>query len=555
VNAPPELLAALEEGNAAFARFDWEAARDHYQRALTIEASAEAYEGLSWAAWSLNDPETVFAARETAFRLYHQAQDALGAARTAMWLGSDYVDFRGELSIASGWRQRARRLLEGVPPAEEHGWLLLLEGDVAMLAEDDPVKARRMADDALKLGRELGVADIEILALAMQGFALVSEGDVAEGIRLLEEASAGAISGEMSHPGYVSWTLCYLIYACELVRDYDRAMEWCDKMREYSERSQMSSLRGICRVHLAGVLIWRGDWQAAEVELSGAAPYLLPRPLMAADGTVRLADLRHRQGRLEEAKALFREVEWHPLALLGLAELSLEEGRPKDAEELIERFLRQLPEASRTQRLAALELMARTQALLGDQGRAREALELVTSLSEEVATPPLRAAASFSAGALATANHDYERARACFEDAFDLYERSGAPYESARARLELASVLIMLGRLDRAHVEALAAHEMLKQLNSVFYAGRAAALLKDIGRRTASPDKETAGLLTDRQIEILRLISQGMNDREIAAALVVSEHTVHRHVANILQRLDVPSRAAAVAYLSARNLI
>jgi ATP/maltotriose-dependent transcriptional regulator MalT len=317
----------------------------------------------------------------------------------------------------------------------------------------------------------------------------------------------------------------------------------------------MSSIRAICRVHLAGVMIWRGDWQAAEVELSDAATHLAQRPLLAADGAARLGELRHRQGRLKEAEALFREIEWHPLALLGLAELALEGGRPRDASEFIERFLRQVPESSRTDRVAALELMARTQALLGDRGRARQALESVQSLSEVVATLPLRAAAGFSAGAMAVANGDYENARAHFEDAASLYERCGAPYEVARAKLELASVLVMLDRLERARGETATALETLKQLNSAFYAGRASALLAEIDRRLRAPSGDGHALLTERQVEILRLISKGLNDREIASTLVVSEHTVHRHVANILQRLDVPSRAAAVAYASNNNLI
>jgi ATP/maltotriose-dependent transcriptional regulator MalT len=307
------------------------------------------------------------------------------------------------------------------------------------------------------------------------------------------------------------------------------------------------------------VLIWRGDWRDAERKLLDAARRLLPqRGRRAADGTVRLAELRRRQGRLAEAEDLFRAVEWHPLALLGLAELSLESGRPKDAEEQIERLLRQVPEGSLTQRAAAFELLARVQALLGEHTRARQALETVRKLTAVADTPPLRAATSFSAGALAAANQNYHEAMASFEDAVDLYERCGAPYESARARLELASVLVMLGRLERAQVETMLAHQRLEQLGSRFYAGRAAALQHDISRRIreeADAGADGRGQLTQRQLEVLRLIARGLSNREIAAALFVSEHTVHRHVANILQRLDLPSRAAAAAYATSHNLI
>jgi hypothetical protein len=103
-----EGASSLEQGFAAMARGAWEEARACFRAALEQEASAEAYEGLSWAAWSLNEAEELFETREAAFRLYRQAQDDLGAARMAMWLAADYVDFRGDLSIANGWRQRAR---------------------------------------------------------------------------------------------------------------------------------------------------------------------------------------------------------------------------------------------------------------------------------------------------------------------------------------------------------------------------------------------------------------------------------------------------------------
>jgi ATP/maltotriose-dependent transcriptional regulator MalT len=551
-----DVATAMVQANEAMTRGAWEEARPLLEAVLREGESAEAYEGLSWCAWALNDSEALFHAREEAYRLYRQVQDTLGSARMAMWIGSDYIDFRGERSISNGWHQRARRLLEGVPLTAEHGWLLLLEGDVALLMDNNATAGQEAGRQAIKIGRQLGIPDIEILGLAMEGLALVLEGNLTEGMQRLDEASASALI-EMTDPAYVAWALCYVIDACELVHDFDRAVQWLDTMREHAERSQMKSIRAMCRIRFAGVLIWRGDWQAAELELSEASRGLEPhRPTLAAESTVRLADLRHRQGRLNEAHDLFRRVEWHPMASLGLARLALEAGRPKDAQDLAERFLRQIPDASRTQRAAALELLARAEALLGNHTRAIEAFRAVEAVSSAVSTAPLRAATCFSAGALAIAAGDFELARTNFEDAVDQYERCSAPYESARARLELASVLVSLDRLERAQAEAEVAEMGLQRLGSTFYAGRAAALLTDIARRqTEAPADMSNGPLTERQVEILRLISRGLNDREIAATLVVSEHTVHRHVANILQRLDLPSRAAAVAYASSQGII
>jgi ATP/maltotriose-dependent transcriptional regulator MalT len=356
----------------------------------------------------------------------------------------------------------------------------------------------------------------------------------------------------------VVWALCCLISACEQVRDFNRAVQWCQELRAFAERLQSTFAGGICRAHYAGVLIWRGKWDEAERELSDAAAQLQEsRPPLVVESLVRLAELRRRQGRFEEAAELFRQVEWHPLALHGLAELALDTGRPRDAYELIQQSLRQIPQGSRTQRATALELLVRAEALLGNHARAAEALAAVQSLSEAVATLPLRAAACFSDGVMALAAGEYERARVSFQEAVHLFERCVAPYETARARLELASVLVSLDRLERAEAEAAAAHEQLLRLGSTFQARRAAALLRDVARRR-SPDGQrdaAAPRLTERQVEVLRLIAGGMSDREIAAALVVSKHTVHRHVANILLRLDLPSRAAAVAYAAGQGVI
>jgi DNA-binding NarL/FixJ family response regulator len=97
--------------------------------------------------------------------------------------------------------------------------------------------------------------------------------------------------------------------------------------------------------------------------------------------------------------------------------------------------------------------------------------------------------------------------------------------------------------------------ETLEALGSVFHARRAAALLNDIARRRKSRLSKPGGELTARQRDILQLIAQGRNDREIAIELGLSEHTVHRHVANILTRLDMPTRAAAAAHAASNRLI
>lgn len=548
----------IAHGMEALAHGAWAEARASFEQTIADDETAAAHEGLSLAAWWQNDGDAAIRAKESAYRLYREAGDTCGAARMAIWVSVDYEEFRGDLSIARGWRHRARRLLKSLPVAAEHGWLRIVEGETALLLEDDLTTARRCAEEALALGRACGAIDVEMLALAMQGLAQVGEGEIEDGMACLDEAAAAALGGELEDEAWANRILCYLIFACEWVRDFDRATQWCEKMRQIADRMQLTFAQGICRVHYAGVLISCGKWPEAETQLADATAMLrASRPPYAAEGVVRLADLRRRQGRLDEAVAIFRQVEWHPLAMLGLAEIALDSGRPRDAEELVSRFLRQMPESSRLQRAAALELLVRVEALLGQHDRAAEALATLQAVSETVATRPLRGATCFSAGMLAIAAGDYEQAKARLEDAVDCFEQSSTPYEAARARLELTSVLVALGRTERARSEAEAALQVFERLGSVFLSRRAAVLLGDFDRRLNEHgrNQRAPSDLTQRQQDILRCIAQGMSDREIAVELGLSEHTVHRHVSNILLRLNLPTRAAAVAHAASRGLL
>ena len=163
----------LETGWAALADRRWADARGHFQRAVAAEETAEANEGLSWAAWWLDDAGSVFATRDRAYRLYRQAGDAAGAARMATWLACDELDFRGAFPAAGGWLGIARRLLDGLEPGPEHGWLAFFEGFMASAAGDLD-RAVECAVEAAALGRRLDVPDLEMLGLALEGATLVA---------------------------------------------------------------------------------------------------------------------------------------------------------------------------------------------------------------------------------------------------------------------------------------------------------------------------------------------------------------------------------------------
>src|SRR5512140_2699157 len=260
---PHELQAGLDALQAGA----WEEARDRFQATVAGGESAEALEQLGLAAWWLDDAPLTFDARERSYRLYRELGDVLGAARVALWLVWDYLAFRGDTAIASGWMERARRLLVGHEETSEYGWLLIREGEVALFRGHDPAGASETAVRAARLGRQLGERGIEFTGLALEGLALVSAGDVAGGMRCLDEATAAAMSGEVKEMYTVGVVCCWQIFACERVRDYDRAAQWCARVQEFSKRWRVKPLSALCRAQYAGVLIWRGEWADAEDEL------------------------------------------------------------------------------------------------------------------------------------------------------------------------------------------------------------------------------------------------------------------------------------------------
>lgn len=540
----------IETGRAALAKGDWPEAKRAFDAALATGKTPEALEGLGLAAWWLDLADLVFDARESAYRLYRERDERAAAARVAVWLAWDSSAFRGDHAIASGWLQRARRLLDDQPPSREHAWLALRAGVFALLDENNPEDAERLALETINLGRSLGAVDYEIAGRSLHGFALVTRGCVPDGLRGLDEVSAALVAGEVSDFVLMGLSGCYLIAACDRIRDYDRAAQWCDRLTAFAKKCGLRPLFAVCRTQYASVCIWRGAWDEAERELSGATDALAAsRPAMTGEGLVRLGELRRRQGRLDEASTLFERAGSHPSASLGRAMIAFDRDDYHAASELADRHLRGLSPQNKTERAGALELLVRANAELGDLDAARQALRELSDIAAQAQTDPLKASARLAAGVLAAIEKDFGAARLHFEDAADLYRRSAAPFETARARLDLARVLNALGRKQSAEQEIRRAIEELTPLNADLELSRARTMLEP------GASKGDQSVLSARELEVIRLISAGFSNPAIAKKLFISEHTVHRHVANTLAKLNVASRSAAVARAAQRGLL
>ncbi|MPZ47879.1 MAG: hypothetical protein GEU75_00925 [Dehalococcoidia bacterium] len=263
----------------------------------------------------------------------------------------------------------------------------------------------------------------------------------------------------------------------------------------------------------------------------------------------RLAELRRRQGRLDEARALFDKAD-HLLSFLGRAAISFDEGDVTAVPDLIDRYLRRGSDEDRAERAVARLLLIRARISLG---RTEDLDPVMTELEAQArltGTDAVLAIASQARGHIALYKGDPISARRCFEDAVDLYQKAGGPFEAGLVRLELAAVLQQTGAISAARHEARIAFEALRGLGARREADRALALLRRLDDQpTGAPD--TSGL-SRREVEVVALLAHGRSNQEIAAELVLSVRTVERHISSIYEKLGLhgaSARAAAAAYV------
>ena len=231
---------------AALARGEWRDARRAFEQALQRDPTPEAFEGLAAAAWWLDLADVVFDSRERAYRLYLDRKDAVGAARMAVWIGWDYAAFRGEQAVSQGWLRRAHQLLDGHGDCAERAFLAIREGNAALLEDSDPDCARirrRGRARCSSVRRDRLRDDGARVAGILDGAA----GEVAEGMRELDAVNAAALAGELSDRVAIALACCYLVVACERVRDTKRAVQWCNRLRGFCRQWGLRPLLAVCR--------------------------------------------------------------------------------------------------------------------------------------------------------------------------------------------------------------------------------------------------------------------------------------------------------------------
>jgi DNA-binding CsgD family transcriptional regulator len=529
------------QGREALRAGDAVGARAAFEDALAGGASGVALEGMSAASYVLLEFPRSIDEMERAYAAFRSETDGPGAVRTARTLGYLHGTTTGDWAIAGGWIARAKTLLVDQPDSSERGWVALTEG---MFEEARAIKERHYAR-ALDVGRTTADAELVFCTLAYLGASLVHDDRVEEGMLLLDEALAAVAGGEVEDFIIVEEIFCQLFSACERAQDIGRAEQWIRVGEAIAESRRLPAVSAYCRTHYGGILTAAGRWREADDALTEAVRlWALGRRTLKAGAVVRLADLRVKQGRLEEAARLLEGMSDDPEASLPLASLQLARGEMAVARETLERAL-QRADPSSSGVVPLLALLIDIHLAGGDLTAAETAVDALVGCAEGHPSPYAAAVLALARGRIGLAAGTGDP-RGWLRDALVGFANAQLPLEAALCRLDLArafgqespEVAVAEARIALLEFERLAAARQVDATQS---------LLRGLGARV-SPARSGGSTLTRREQDVLRLLGEGLSNPEIAERLFISRKTVEHHVGNVLGRLGLRNRAEAAAY-------
>ncbi len=524
----------LERGRACFESRAWAQAHHLLRAADSGQALAGLdLERLASAAYLIGLDEDSVAVWARAHQWWLQAGDDTRAARCAFWAALGLL-LRGEYARGGGWLGRAGRLLEALHhDCVERGYLLVPAG-LQGLAAGDTTAANAAFERAAEIGDRFADPDLTALARLGRGQSLVQAGQTATGVALLDEVMIGVTTDEVSTivAGIV---YCAVIETCRGLCDVRRAQEWTAALSRWcAGQPDLVPYRGQCQVYRAEILSLHGAWPDALAEAGRACERLTGHPAEGA-AWYQKAEIHRLRGELADAERCYgRAAETGPEPQPGLALLWLARGDLDAAQASIRRTIAATQDTlTRSRMLAAfVEIVLAA----GDLAAADEAATELGQVAAKIDAPLLHASAAQASGAVLLARGDAFAACSALREAGAVWQELAAPYEEARVRNLLSRAFRELGDEGSARLETEAAHRILAQLTN----GRGGP------GHPAHPDGSV--LLTSREQQVLALVASGASNRQVAGELVLSEHTVRRHLQNIFSKLGVSSRTAATAY-------
>jgi DNA-binding NarL/FixJ family response regulator len=534
----------VEAAREAFARRSWLEVYELLSEA-GARLDAEQLEMLAVAAELIGRDEDCIRALERAHLAHLGAGRRAQAALAACWACMTLM-MRGDVAQAGGWMHRAERIvseLDADEPVAARGWLLI-PPTLGAIAGGDAQTAGGLAEEMVAIAHAVDDRDLLALGQLATAQATLIGGDVAQSLQMFDEVMVSVTVGDVS-PIPAGIIYCAVVDGCVEACDLRRAAEWTEALRRWcDDQPDLVPYRGQCMVHRSQVLLAQGSWTDAAIEAQQACRRLAdpPHPALGLAHYQR-GEVHRLRGELDAATDAYREASRHghdPIP--GFALLRLAEGDVGGAVRAARRMLDE--HATGPARAGLLAAAVEVMVAAGDTGAAGELADELSALAATTGMEMLVASAAYARGIVLLASGDAAAAVAQLRAACKTWRDVQIPYEVARARGSLALAYRAVEDDDAADLERDGAQAIYESLGAPID-------LAGIG----APEPAADNVLTARESEVLRQVAAGKTNREIAAELVISEHTVSRHLQNMFMKLGVTSRAAATAYAYEHHLV
>jgi DNA-binding NarL/FixJ family response regulator len=519
----------LARARRAYAAQDWPTAAAHFDAVPSDQLSADDLAAHADAVWWIGRIEDNLRLGAAACEAFVAESRPAEAAWAALRLGIFHAA-RGDEPQSMGWIGRAGRLVEGLPECPVHGYRLYVTEVEASLLADQPAAAVDAARRVQHLGRRCDDPDLVAAGLHSEGRALIKSGQVVNGLALLDDAMVTVLDGQLAP--FISGTLyCHTIATCHTIADVRRMTRWTDLTERWLAGLPAAVVfDGLCAVHRAQLQLLRGEWEQAERgALRIATTFEHQRVDYAAEAWYVVAEVRRLRGDPTAADAYHEAHARGRDPQPGSALLRLQHGDATGAANSV----RSAVAAAGTDPLRRAPLCAAALDIALAAGRPADAAAAEAELAATAATyatSGLEAMAATARGVVLLAEGRAEQALPVLRDSCRRWHELGAVYDAAGTRVRLAEAYRALGDETSAAAEV----------------AQAEATYERLGAHRPAPESPDG--LTRRECEVLALLADGCSNRQIGAALYISDRTVARHLTNTFHKIGVTSRTQAARY-------
>lgn len=463
--------------------------------------------------------ESALASIAAALACYRELGDDLRVGATLRWQALAHLNW-GHGPDAARSAHEAVQVLERLEPGHELAMSYNALASVANL-DEDRAAAIAWADRALRLAEQIGSSEARIAALGTIGVSEAMQGDPRGWDHLDEAVALARAEGDENQIGR---NMVLLGMAASRERSLTRMRQCLEPALEFCVERDLGAWEDILLAMRAWLELEEGDWDAA----AATASQSLARdcPLSSAQSNIVLGIQRARRGDpdpwdplndADKTSEKTGQLWWTAQVAAAKAETACLQGRP----EVVDAFTNAAFEAARERRaswpVAELAFWRR-----------------LAGIDEELP--------DCAGGPFAT------QLRGEWELAAEQWAQAGCPYEGALAYADgdvpaQQHALEELNRLGAKPAAAIVARRLRERG------------VQSIARGPRPRTQENPAQLTNRELEVLRLIADGLRNAEIAARLVVSTRTIDHHVSAILRKVGARTRGEAIAISSRRGIL